>query len=59
MDTRKRRRTEEPPLDERAQEHVRDDLAEDLPDEELDLDRRNGDEDDDDEDSGRPVAVGH
>ncbi len=59
MDPQRRRRTEEPPLDERAQDHVRDDL-EDLPDEDLTLDRRDDDEDDDDDDEslGRPVPLG-
>ena len=57
MDMQRRRRTEEPPLDERAQDHVRDDVAEDVPEEDLTLDGRD-DEDDDDESLGRPAPLG-
>jgi hypothetical protein len=48
MDTQRRRRTEEPPLDERAQDHVRDDVTEGPSGRRPHLDGWD-DEDDDDE----------
>ena len=56
MESRRRRRTEEEPVEERADDLVRDEAEGDLQDEDIEEGKRAHDDDDDDS-LGRPVRL--